>query len=101
MSVKYDDGKRRPLLLPVVFVRAVQDVLEFGAKKYSVNGWQTVPDAKDRYVNALVRHVEEVMLGVQTGKGPFVRDEESGLMHLAHVGCNVAFLIWLGTQEKE
>ena len=53
---KDDASKPRPMLLPVIMVREIINVLEFGAKKYEKNGWKTVPNAVERYLNALDRH---------------------------------------------
>lgn len=89
-GLKFDSGKllfstlTRGLALPL---RAVAEVLTYGAKKYARNSWQTVPNAKVRYEDALDRHLNEW----RSGKS---HDEESGLHHLAHAACNVLFLLY-------
>jgi hypothetical protein len=62
-------------------------VLEFGAKKYDVDNWQRVPQARTRYFDAAMRHLIAWREGEST-------DAESGLHHLAHAGCCVVFLLW-------
>lgn len=69
-------------------VSAASKVLEFGAKKYAPHSWRTVPDAIDRYRNALWRHWDAHMCGESL-------DQESELSHLAHMYCNAIFLFAL------
>jgi hypothetical protein len=59
---------------------AVADVCTYGARKYSRGGWLHVPNGKDRYTDALIRH----LLAEATEE----RDQESGLPHAAHVAWN-------------
>lgn len=88
-GVKDDGGKLMWNLLPWKAVEGLVRVLTFGAKKYSPNGWRTVPNAKERYLAALLRH----LAAMQTGE---TNDPESGLRHVDHVLCNAAFLAELG-----
>lgn len=89
-GLKYDGGKllfralTRGLALPL---RAVAAVLTYGAAKYKIDSWQTVPNGADRYEDALDRHLNSWKEGERF-------DEESGLHHLAHAACNVLFLLW-------
>ena len=85
-GLKYDDGKVRLELVPPSLVLAVGEVLTFGAKKYEANRWRGV--SAERYKGALLRHLMAYMDGE-------INDAESGLPHLWHVACNVAFLIEL------
>jgi hypothetical protein len=91
-SFKYDAGKPQMDLVPLSSVYAVAEVMTFGAKKYSPNGWKTVPDAINRYTAAMLRH----MTAIQNGE---VIDPDSGLPHADHVACNALFLSWLRRQE--
>lgn len=84
-GVKDDGTKPRWDLLPWKAVNGLVKVLTFGAKKYTENGWRTVPNAKERYTAALMRHV----YAIQTGE---TIDPESGLRHIDHIQCNAAFL---------
>ena len=56
-GVKLDQGKVRMELLPLNTMEEVAKVLTFGAKKYTDNGWQTVPNGFERYKGALLRHI--------------------------------------------
>ena len=75
-------------------LRAVAAVLTYGAVKYARDSWQTVPDAKRRYEDALDRHLNAWKSGEQ-------RDEESGMLHLAHAACNALFLLWFEITENK
>jgi hypothetical protein len=85
---KDDKGKLRWSLLPTGTVRSIIEVLEIGAKKYDVDNWKQVPDARTRYYDAMQRHIEAWWNGQKL-------DPEDGLHHLAHAGCCLLFLLWL------
>ena len=87
-GLKYDGGKLLMTLVKPEFVKGVAEVLTFGANKYAPNSWQTVPDAKRRYEDALYRHWLAYLEGEQL-------DNESGLEHLKHLACNAMFLLHL------
>ena len=93
MTTKHDEGKWRFSLVPTSSLLEIISVLEFGAKKYTQGGWKTVPNAKERYFNACVRHLTAWWGGEEN-------DSESGLSHLAHAGCCILFLLWLEGDEK-
>lgn len=87
-AAKNDAGKPRVGLMLSDFpnaLRLVAEVSTFGAKKYAPSSWRTVPDAKERYWDAVGRHLLEAQ-GV---------DEESGLPALAHLAWNVLALLEL------
>lgn len=85
---KDDSNKRRYSLLPTGTVNQVVDVLEAGATKYEVANWQQVPDARTRYYDASMRHIDAWWNGELT-------DSETNLPHLAHAICCLLFLMWL------
>lgn len=94
---KSDAGKPRPTLCPVSLISAVTDIREYGCRKYhDPENWRKVEP--QRYRDALYRHWLAYLIGEQT-------DEESGLPHLWHMACNLAFLIELegehGTEHTE
>ena len=91
-GIKHDAGKLRWSLLPGGTVQEIIKVLEFGAAKYGDNNWQRVPDARERYYNALMRHVEAWWQGESY-------DPESCIHHLAHACCCLLFLMWLEEGE--
>jgi len=91
-GVKHDEGKRMPRLLPPQALGAIVDVLTFGARKYSPDNWRKVPDARDRYTDAMLRHILAWM-------GGEANDAESGYPHLAHAGCCLLFLLQVELED--
>ena len=89
---KFDQKKRRWSLLPLEPVRYIVDVLTFGAIKYDDNNWQKVPNGKDRYYSAMMRHIDAHVSGEWL-------DSEWNLPHLAHAGCCLLFWFWLEIQS--
>jgi len=90
IGAKHDGGKLRFSLLTrglALPLRAVAAVLTYGAAKYAANSWQNVPEARERYEDALDRHMNAWKAGES-------HDDESGLHHLAHIACNALFLLW-------
>ena len=84
-SIKKDEGKYRPTLVPASLIEAVARVREYGIAKYGkTESWQKVEDI--RYLDALGRHYFAIVGGEWI-------DKDSGLPHLDHIACNVAFLI--------
>lgn len=86
-SVKADAGKPKLSLVPPQIIRDIAVIREYGNNKYPEGGkdnWKSVEP--ERYRDALFRHLLLYL------EDPYGVDEESGLKHLAHVACNVAFL---------
>jgi hypothetical protein len=93
-GVKFDDGKIQADLLLDDFpmaLMAVAEVATFGAEKYTRHGWITVPDARQRYKAALMRHL------LATEK----YDDESDLTHLAHALWNLMAIVELEEREQD
>jgi hypothetical protein len=83
---KYDQGKPRLDLVPPGIIEAVGVVRTYGVSKYNTTqGWQQVEP--ERYTAALMRHLCKFL------RDPYSKDKESGLPHLWHMACNIAFLI--------
>lgn len=90
---KADGGKVRMSLLMLQFgktLTSVASVLTFGAKKYPKppldDSWKDVPQARQRYADALYRHLHAALvLGEKV-------DQESGESHFSHAICNILFL---------
>lgn len=95
-GAKLDAGKIRPRLIlhdmPRA-IRAVMDIAQFGAIKYSVNGWQHVPDGIDRYTDAMLRHI----LAEATER----HDPESRMLHAAHTAWNALARLELILRAEE
>jgi len=86
-GVKYDKEKRNWSLLPFNELNDVVDVMTVGAKKYERDNWMRVPNARDRYFSATMRHLVAWWNGERD-------DEETGKSHLAHAVCCILFLMW-------
>jgi len=97
-GAKLDAGKspvRRGLL--EYFPRAclaVANVSQFGASKYTWNGWETVPGGVDRYGDAEVRHICQAAI-----EGPITHDSE--LLHASHEAWNAMARLELILREEE
>lgn len=93
-GAKLDSGKTYGALL-LKFARALTEVADigtFGANKYTRDGWESVPNAKQRYLDAAFRHLlksgfEEV-------------DPDSNHTHIGHVIWNLLAVRELELREK-
>jgi len=96
-SKKYDTGKNRMGLMCENFSRALWEVAKvstFGANKYGVNSWQGLSNPKERYMDALCRHLFQHLQGKRV-------DDESGLLHLQHCAWNILALLEFELKEKD
>lgn len=95
-SAKADKGKLELSLVNPELVKAVAEVRMYGTEKYGDSeNWRKVEPK--RYVDALYRHLLAYIEGNEA-------DEESGLSHLAHMACNISFLLnkkYLKEHESE
>lgn len=82
---KADKGKPDWSLLDLKALTGCVEVLTFGAEKYARDNWKKVPDGKNRYFAALMRHLTAWQSGEKV-------DPESGKSHLDHAMCNLYFL---------
>lgn len=84
-KAKADYGKPKLTLVPRQIIFDVAKVREYGCQKYKdPENWKRVEI--ERYRDAAFRHF---MAYLDDPKGI---DEESGLTHLSHLACNIAFL---------
>lgn len=91
---KYDAGKPQMSLIPPLAERAAAEVLTFGARKYDPENWRKVPEARRRYLDAALRHINEYRSGHPT-------DSDSGLPALAHAIVSLMFVLELELEPKE
>ena len=85
-QAKADQGKPHPSLVPVALIEGVMAVMEYGNQKYhDPDNWKTVEP--ERYHQAMLRHI------LAAWNDPYKVDPESGLLHIQHVACNIAFLL--------
>jgi hypothetical protein len=84
-TAKADAGKPKLTLVPRQIIYAIAQIRGYGNKKYGdPENWRTVE--KERYQDAAFRHFLAYL------DDPAGVDEESGLPHLWHLACNIAFL---------
>ena len=94
-QAKADAGKPQLTLVPRKIIWAIARVREYGCKKYpegGVDNWKQVE--KERYRDAMMRHMLKYL------DNPDGVDEESGIKHLYHLACNVAFLCEMEQDSK-
>ena len=84
-TAKQDAGKLQITLVPRQIIRDIAEVRMYGNKKYGdPENWRSV--SPERYRDALMRHLLAYL------DDPDSADDESGLPHLWHAACNIAFL---------
>lgn len=84
-SAKADAGKLQLTLVPRQIIRCIAVIRMYGNRKYhDPENWRQV--SKERYRDAAFRHFLAYL------DDPRGRDAESGLPHLWHLACNIAFL---------
>ena len=92
-TAKADAGKAQLHLVPTEIMTAIARIREYGNKKYKdPENWKTV--SADRYIDATLRHTLAFANDLQS------KDLESGLPHLWHAACNIAFLIHMAGGVK-
>ena len=90
-TAKADAGKLQLTLVPRQIIRDIAEVRMYGNRKYGdPENWRTVEI--QRYRDAAFRHFLAYL------DDPHGVDEESGINHLKHLACNIAFLCEM---EKE
>lgn len=86
-KVKSDAGKPQLSLVPRRIIFDIARIREYGNNKYPEGGkdnWKQVEP--ERYQDAAFRHFLSYL------DDPYGVDSESGLPHLWHLACNIAFL---------
>lgn len=83
-AVKHDTGKAPMSLIPRESLEGVAAVLGFGKRKYAAHNWRGGMQWS-RLIDAALRHLTAFNDGEDT-------DPESGLPHLDHAACCLAFL---------
>ncbi len=82
-GARRSDRKPRFDLIPFEFLESVAEVLTTGAAKYGPNNWKR--GRKDFFLDAW----NHAFVHLQRFK-----EGDTSEDHLAHLACNVAFLIW-------
>jgi len=84
-GLRYNTGKAELHQVPSSLNFAVAKTLMYGAQKYEKGNWRKGMSWMSVY-DCLQRHMMKWLDGEMV-------DEESGLPHLYHAACNIAFLI--------
>ena len=95
-GIKYDADKPRVAEMVIDFGDAMLElskVWSFGADKYDKSNWKFVENGKDRYTNALLRHL--------IAEGTNQYDDESKLLHATHVAWNALARLWFILKNKD
>jgi hypothetical protein len=94
-GAKLDAGKLQPWLCIAGFSRAlaaVADVTTKGAAKYTRNGWMSVPNGPERYMEGFARHM------LRLGAGETI-DADTGCRHKAQMIWNLLAALELELRE--
>lgn len=95
---KFDGGKLRYDLVPVLAFEDQVKGLTYGTIKYDDDNWINVPNGRKRYLAAAMRHLQEYRKGN-------LWDEEQGIHHLSAAINNFSFIVekdlrgWEDVQE--
>lgn len=93
-TAKQDAGKLQLTLVPTQIIRDIAEVRMYGNKKYgSADNWKNV--SPQRYRDAFFRHWLAYV------DDPKSIDVESGLPHLWHAACNLAFLCEMEVHDDD
>jgi len=84
-GAKFDGGKLRFDLVPVIPFMLIVKVFTFGAVKYEDRNWEK-GIKYSRIFGGIMRHL-------WAWWGGEAKDPESGISHLAHAGCGILFLL--------
>lgn len=85
-TAKADAGKLQLTLVPKQIIYRIAEIRRFGVEKYGdPDNWKRVE--AQRYWDACVRHIIAALDDYKKV------DEESGLLHISHAACNLAFLL--------
>lgn len=83
-GLRFNTGKTRHDLVPDFAQEQYARVLTKGAEKYAERNWEKGM-AWSKVISSLERHLRKLKMGEDY-------DEETGLLHSAHIMCNAAFI---------
>ena len=86
-DLKTLDGKCHVQSIPPSFLWEIGQVMSHGDRKYAPFNWMGGKDHPLEYIGAAFRHLLRYWSGERC-------DPETGLHHLAHMACSLAFLFW-------
>ena len=88
----YSKGKSQIHKVPLELLEGVAEVLEYGSQKYEDYNW-THGTNWSEFTGSAARHLWKWFWLEDN-------DTESGLHHLKHVACNIAFLLYYVKNNK-
>lgn len=92
-TAKADAGKLQLTLVPTQIIKDIAQVRMYGNQKYGdPENWRQVEAI--RYRDALLRHILAYI------ENPDSVDDESGIKHLKHAACNMAFLCEMENKRR-
>lgn len=92
-GAKLDQGKIRYSLIPTEPLKWLAILYTRGAEKYSAHGWKSVDDAENRYLDALMRHLEAYREGEWL-------DPDTKVPHIIAVAWNAFAICWKREEVK-
>ncbi len=96
-GTKYDSDKLQYTLIPPHALMEVARNLTIGLKKYKErDNWKKVPNASQRYLDALYRHLE----AHRRGEVYDPESSEPNMYHMSAVIVNAMFILEFLTNEK-
>lgn len=96
-GTKYDGDKLQYSLIPPHALMEVARNLTIGLKKYKErDNWKKVPNASQRYLDALYRHLE----AHRRGEVYDPESSEPNMYHMSAVIVNAMFILEFLTNEK-
>ncbi len=92
-TAKADAGKPDLTLVPTQVIYEIEKIRSYGTEKYKDrDNWKKV--SIERYWQATLRHI------LQAWDDVGATDHESGLLHISHAACNIAFILELMKGEE-
>lgn len=86
---KHGEGKPVISKVPTRIIYEMEKVLSYGFNKYeNIENWRHVEP--DLFKESLLRHILKIW-----ENGIDAVDPESGMLHLSHAACNIAFILEL------
>lgn len=94
VGFKMSNDKIKWSLLDLSGLHGMLSVLMHGSLKYSDDNWKRVPNGKQEYYDALMRHISDLRSGKEY-------DEETGQLTIYCIQTNAYFLGYFIEQEKK
>lgn len=90
-GVKHDAGKLELTDIPPAALQGALRAFKYGRERYGPGHHRSLPDGRQRYFNAIFRHMLAVMEAEENGVIPI--DPESGLRHEEAIAANALLFL--------